>query len=668
MDYPVVATKEGVFAYMQQLMENEERYRGLSPWVRRNFVLLRTHAEGLARFHYVDSKGEALTLSRIYDALQMTGELAAEEALKLREWEEKLSEEFGCLQEAREETEHALEELPWLEGLEEDFSAQMLAGAARRAVMEGQLRGAAKIGALYGGAILMPYVEWILQRSLTLGLRRLYFIARDGYILKLMADSLIEKLHLAIETRYIHGSRRAWRMPSYLGEDGELRGLVGWSYTQHVHTVEDLAEVLQMPVAELYPYLAPDYQAPGSLLDGGGLAASTFLLDKNPAFRRLLKEIMAERRALAVDYLKQEIDISDDNFAFVELGGGGFTQICLSKLLQDFYSGSVRTFFYKMDRVRINDDRCVFYNFFPSKLKHYLVVEMVCRAPEGQTEGYERVDGRVRPIKKQGEKELYLQRGYGDYVKGIEAFVHAYGEARGKYSAEPSLRASFACMEALSAQEDSEITEFFGGLPNRVTGREQGAPDFAPPLTKKELQDIFVRYGDGENGAHYKGTDFAMSLKRSTPQVRALAEKYAQKGGEIRKRWLRMFPRLEGAENNSGGLFCYPFSLLGKRVVVYGAGIRGRNWYRSLTADKAVEVVQWLDKDYLRLKGILPVTGDLDSLGQVDFDWMVVDFANNRLVEEMLAELRSRGVPEEKIYYPDRISEWTADWRTYINV
>ena len=130
MDYPVVATKEGVFAYMQQLMETEERYRGLSPWVRRNFVLLRTHAEDLARFHYVDSKGEALTLSRIYDALQMTGELDAKEALKLREWEEKLSEEFGCLQEAREETEHALEELPWLEGLEEDFSAQMLAGAA----------------------------------------------------------------------------------------------------------------------------------------------------------------------------------------------------------------------------------------------------------------------------------------------------------------------------------------------------------------------------------------------------------------------------------------------------------------------------------------------------------------------------------------------------------
>ncbi|MBQ7496295.1 MAG: hypothetical protein IJU00_00405 [Selenomonas sp.] len=659
MKYPLVATRDGVFAYMQMLMEKEDSYRKLSSYIRKDFVLLRTHGEELARFHFIKDGVTEVTAEQIYDALAMTGEMTKEEVHRLMALEELACSELW----AEKWKSDWPEGLSWLRGLEGDFSAQLLAGASRRAVAENDLAGAASFGALFGGPILMPYVQWLLNRSEAMGFKRLYFIARDGYILKGMADALIERLGLKIETHYIHGSRRAWRMPSYRGIEGELRGLVGWSHTQHIRNAEELAEVLDMPADKLRPYLVPEYFDEGHWLSYEGLNACVAALDRSKEFRQLLQRILTEKRKLVVDYLRQEIDTSDDDFAFVELGGGGFTQICLSRLIQDFYQGGVRTFFYKMDRVRRPSPECTFYNFFPSKLKNDLVVEMVCRAPEGQTEGYVREGERVVPVKKQGEREAYLAHGYGEYVQGVKAFTEAYVEAYAKLRGEPSLRASLACMNALAEQENNEVMEFFGGMPNRVTGREEGAPDFAPSLTKRQVQDMFVRYADGVTGAHYQGTDFEMSLKRSMPKVRAIAEKYMQRGGEIRNRWLKMFPMAaEAGFVNTGGLSVRPYSMLGKRVVLYGAGKRGQRWYTELSADKAIEVVQWLDKGYLRLKDELPVSGDMDSLGQVSFDWLLVDFADPEVLQSVIEELQGHGVALEKIYTRQRISDWMSDW------
>lgn len=698
MDYPLVATRDGVFAYMQILMKSEMKYRRIPSYVKNNFFLLRSNGEEMARFHFIKDNVTDITRKQIYDAIATTGELTSQDCKEIMSLEEKsiklLSADNLALEHGEE---NFLNDISWLKGLENDFFAQLLAGASRRAVLSNNLEGAAKIGAVYGGPILMPYVEWLLHRSEELGIRRLYFIARDGYLLKLMADVLINILKLDINTHYIYGSRKAWRMPSYMGEEGNLREIIGWSHFWHIHTAEELADVLEVPVEVLRPYMVPEFSGNGRRLNVAELTACVIELDKSEEFRKILQTKLAEKHTLVVDYLRQEIDVSDDRFAFVELGGGGFTQICLSNLMREFYGGCVRSFFYKMDRVREPNSKYIFYNFFPSKLKNDLVVEMVCRAPEGQTEGYERKDGRVVAIKKAGERERYLEHGYGDYVDGVRLFTENYIDAFRKFKPQPSLSGSLACMNALAENMDDEITEFFGGLPNRVTGREEKAPDFAPPLTKRQVQDIFVRYADGVVGAHYQGTDFDMSLKRSTHFVRAKAEKYQQRGWEIRHRWLRLFPHVLDSnffEAEQGEIIPYswqrmfsqifisnllvnncfdrdrlnnffkniPYSLIGKRVVLYGAGKRGIRWYQELSEDKAIEVVQWLDKDYLNLKDNLPVTGNIESLGQVPFDWILLDFANPELMKLVMDDLHSRGIPEGRIYSPKRLFEWISQW------
>lgn len=99
--------------------------------------------------------------------------------------------------------------------LESNLTLQFCFGAARNIRREKELGWAGKIGSSVGGMILYPYVFWLLQKSVQLGIKRLYFIARDGYILKKVADLIIKNQSLDIKISYIYGSRKAWRTSAF---------------------------------------------------------------------------------------------------------------------------------------------------------------------------------------------------------------------------------------------------------------------------------------------------------------------------------------------------------------------------------------------------------------------------------------------------------------------
>lgn len=73
------------------------------------------------------------------------------------------------------------------------------------------------VGSRYIAPVFVLYVEWILEQSLKRNITDLYFIARDGYILKIIADKLIKSRRINVKTHYIYGSRVAWN-PSLKGE------------------------------------------------------------------------------------------------------------------------------------------------------------------------------------------------------------------------------------------------------------------------------------------------------------------------------------------------------------------------------------------------------------------------------------------------------------------
>ena len=120
----------------------------------------------------------------------------------------------------------------------EDPQVQLAIGTSRNIRL--QQPDASKpyaLGTSLGGALLLPYVRWILQDALARKIRCLYFVARDGYVLKEIADVLIHESGYDISTKYIYGSRIAWGIPSDLESDC-------FSILSNAYKIERLSDVL----------------------------------------------------------------------------------------------------------------------------------------------------------------------------------------------------------------------------------------------------------------------------------------------------------------------------------------------------------------------------------------------------------------------------------------
>ncbi|NJR75185.1 MAG: hypothetical protein HC773_19230, partial [Scytonema sp. CRU_2_7] len=91
--------------------------------------------------------------------------------------------------------------------------------------------------------ILVGFVLWVLGRAQKLGLKRLYFVSRDGQLLLEIARRLIKKLNFDCELCYLYGSRYAWLLPSITNVDEEHLSQIFWS-SGNLHSAVSVKTVL----------------------------------------------------------------------------------------------------------------------------------------------------------------------------------------------------------------------------------------------------------------------------------------------------------------------------------------------------------------------------------------------------------------------------------------
>jgi len=109
-------------------------------------------------------------------------------------------------------------ELPW---------RSLLAGAMRRARLANPETDPARriiwdTGCDIVGPLVLGFVHWCLSEAKSRGVRRLYFVARDGQLPQRVASRLASAWGFDIECHYLHGSRQAWHPAAEQGAD-ELR-------------------------------------------------------------------------------------------------------------------------------------------------------------------------------------------------------------------------------------------------------------------------------------------------------------------------------------------------------------------------------------------------------------------------------------------------------------
>ncbi len=184
----------------------------------------------------------------------------------------------------------------------------------------------------YVSTWLVPYVAWAIHDAQRLGIECLYFISRDGHPMKRIADEIIAAQNLNIKTKYIYGSRKAWRIPSYIDEIDE-DFFAAHGNIADVRNFDMLLKAMNMD-EESFDRIFPGMEAykAKKTYTPAELTAIRETAKNTKAYHEYLLARAKEERGIVLEYLKQEIDFSE-RFAFVEYWGRGYTQDCMMRLI-----------------------------------------------------------------------------------------------------------------------------------------------------------------------------------------------------------------------------------------------------------------------------------------------------------------------------------------------
>ncbi len=492
---------------------------------------------------------------------------------------------------------------------------------------------AEQVGMSVGGPVLFGYVLWVLQEALRQGIQTLFFVARDGDLLKKMADLIIRSRKMALQTRYLYGSRYVWRIAAAAADRDRFRDWVQ-KYASF-STLAELVEELHLEAEELADYFPKLLQADGRVLSAREKLLIKEILKTEESLFRTVALKQSKDRAEAVAYLRQELASAEGRAAFVELNGTGRSQCSMQALIADFYKEPVISFFYAMtNAVDIQTDNNVFYKYTYKRLRIDTVIEMLTRAPHGQTIGYREENGRWNPVLDASAREYPEEQVYEEYIKGVLAFTReACGHCRcpGEKLSEVSLMYA----EHICSEPEPEVQKLIGDIPSSEEGTGTGTKLYGPELTDGQLRQIFLYHVPVQEC--YPGIRLDFSLLRLTPE---------------QKKTMAYYQMLNPAGQVPAGKKSRDDTLeITGKIVLYGAGKRGQDLYREIRKNENACVVLWVDKNYKNCGHREMEISPPDRILEVSYDYLWIGVADLEIVKGIREDLISLGVPAVKILW-----------------
>jgi len=286
----------------------------------------------------------------------------------------------------------------------------LLAGAMRLARLEratADEREAVlwETGTAVAGPLFYGFVRWTLAEAKRRGIRRLYFLARDGQIFWRLAQAIAAAEPVAVECRYLYGSRLVFAGPAELAAPEALRWLA--APTGHFHSIRQA--LWQLGLEEAWaraklpaPYATADFDA--NLSPAAREALADWLLA--PARHDVIHAAVHERARRARAYLDAEGLRAGEQVAVVDAGWLGSIHRNLEHLLGEPGKPAPLTGFYlglMPPRASAPAGEMIGYTnrFGPLPLlreeSHKVLIELMAQSDHGQVVGFVEESGRWIP-------------------------------------------------------------------------------------------------------------------------------------------------------------------------------------------------------------------------------------------------------------------------------
>ena len=270
---------------------------------------------------------------------------------------------------------------------------------------------------------LFSYVFWVLYMAKKLGIKRLYFLSRDGQILIKVANILKTKLELFkdIETQYLYVSRRSLYIPAIgsLGEN-DFTSLC-WLIEKDFLTLDELSRYFSINEKDILELKLPD-------------VLNINELNKYPALRKKILSVAKEEREILLEYLKQVGFVSEEKIGLVDVGWKGRLQSALYRILYSAKIHNELIGFY-VGLVSQNIENGKKFEFLHSK-RHLFFAEMYetfTSADHGSCTGYKKVDNKIFPVLKEEKNKEMIEWGLYVQQRSVEKFSDYASELFSKY-------------------------------------------------------------------------------------------------------------------------------------------------------------------------------------------------------------------------------------------
>lgn len=244
---------------------------------------------------------------------------------------------------------------------------------------------------------LVPYVDWVIRDAIKKGFEILYFVARDGYSLKIIADALIKEHGWKIETRYLYASRRTWRIQSYIDKVDDIFWIQQGGNFNDIHSKEELFKALMID-EETFRKIVPqlDLDNIDWSQNQPGLKIAS-ILQASDKLNEYLLNIAAEKREISCKYLLQEFD-KNRKFACVEYWGRGYNQECMTRLWNYAIGEEQETYYYYARTILPTEGLNVRYNITDLNVNVAVMEAIFANMPYKSIEEYGEKEGYIYPI------------------------------------------------------------------------------------------------------------------------------------------------------------------------------------------------------------------------------------------------------------------------------
>lgn len=373
--------------------------------------------------------------------------------------------------------------------------------------------------------LLFGFVFWCLSEAQEKGIKRLYFIARDGQILLKIAKVICEKWNYTIDCRYLYGSRQAWHFPA-ITEIGETE--LDWIFdpTQFL-SVNSVCERVNLNPEQI-----------ATTLKQNGFSKEFWAGNLDVQKRSLLRDVFQKQevtqviidmaktyREKAIGYFRQEGLADDIHFGIVDIGWHGRLQRSFSKLLNiaGFYpcNGIYGFYFGLSKRVKLFPKECLFAYFsdvdFPSerdKYCHRVLLELFVSADHGGTLRFEEEKGKFIPILRNKENKKDLKWGLNVQQSAIVTYAHHITNILkdNKFKSKDLLEGSEKLLKEFVNNPNLDEANVFGSWIFAEDQTDNIVYYLAPKYTLKECLDLNIK------GRHpHHNIWFPASYKRTDP-------------------------------------------------------------------------------------------------------------------------------------------------------